>query len=233
MKIEIYSDIACPWCYIGKRRLESALAKFEHRDEVEIEWKSFELEPERPTTLMGTHAKYFAESRAIPEQQVRKMEKQTEEIASNDGIDMRFDVLKLFNTRNAHQLLHFAKELGMQGELEERFFRATFTEGRQLGDVDELVSVAVEVGLPEDGSREALASQRYLAAVIDDELQASGRGARGVPFYVFNGTYTTSGAQSPEVFLQTLNRTWKQAKKANEASAAESGSCGPDSCTVR
>jgi predicted DsbA family dithiol-disulfide isomerase len=232
MKIEIYSDIVCPWCYIGKRRLESALELFEHRSEVEIEWKSFELAPERPATLPGTHSSYFAKSRGIPEAQVKGMERQTADLASVENIDMRFDVLKMFNTRNAHQLLHFAKEIGLQGELEERLFRATFTEGRQLGDVDELVSVAVEAGLPESESREALASQRYRAEVIDDELEAHERGASGVPFYVFDGKLTVSGAQSREVFLGALQSTWKDATQMAAEDAMQTGSCGPDGCTI-
>jgi predicted DsbA family dithiol-disulfide isomerase len=233
MKIEIFSDIACPWCYVGKRRLEQALDEFEHRDDVAIEWKSFELAPQMPAASTLNTAEYLTSVKGIAPAQAQHMIAQTTKIAEADGLEMRFDTLKLFNTRNAHQLLHYAKTVGLQAALKERLFRAAFTEGRELGDPAVLVDLAVEVGLDALIAKEVLQTGRYRPAVIADEQAAQAAGARGVPFYIIDSKYVISGAQSVSVFKTALETAWRESSAQQKPSNSNpAAACGPDSCTI-
>ena len=207
--IDVWSDIACPWCYIGKRNLETGLAEAsrdEDAPEVLVTYHSFELSPDTPVDFEGGEADYLATHKGISREQAQQMLDRVTGVAAEAGLEYRFDLLKHTNTVKAHELLHFAKEQGLQLELSERLFRAYFTEGRHVGRTDELVGLAAEVGLDADAAREALESGRYGAAVQADIAQAGAYGIRGVPFFVFEGKYGVSGAQPAEVFSQVLTQ---------------------------
>lgn len=233
MKIEIYSDIGCPWCYIGKRRLEQALRGFEHRDEVAIEWRSFELAPDMPATSPLDTAQYLTSAKGIPPAKAQELIAHCTQIGAAEGLELRFDRLKLFNTRKAHQLLHFAKTAGLQAALKERLFRAAFTEGREIGQIDVLVELASEVGLDPTGAREALEAEHYLPAVLDDEDQAQALGARGVPYFLINDKYALSGAQSSETFKEMLETVWREEHPVEMlAGGDDAAACGADGCAL-
>ena len=147
MDVEIWSDIACPWCYIGKRRFETALADFEHADEVRVTWRSFELDPSAPVQQPGDRAERLAEKYGITPERAREMEQHVTDMAAGEGLDFRFDIARSGNTFAAHRLVHLAREHGLQDAMKERLLRANFTEGRLVSDPEELVALAVEVGL--------------------------------------------------------------------------------------
>jgi len=208
VKVDIWSDVVCPWCYIGKRRFEAALARFPHRDEVDVVWRSFELDPAAPPTaeLRGTHAEQlqakFGRSRAEIDQMLARVTA----LAAAEGLDFRFDLNRGGNSFDAHRLLHLAKAHGVQDPLKERLDRGTFTEGLAVSDHGELTALAVEAGLDEAEVRDVLAGDRYADAVRDDQAQARAYGITGVPFYVLDGRYGVSGAQPAEHFLQALTQ---------------------------
>ena len=207
IKIDIWSDIACPWCYIGKRHLEGGIAALgADAPEVEIEYHSFELAPDTPVDFEGSEIDFLAHHKGLPAAQVEGMLERVTGIAAAAGLDYDFDALRHTKTLKAHELLHFAKSEGRQLELAERLFRAYFTEGRHLGRVDELVALAAEVGLDADDARRALESGRYASAVQADIAQAGAYGFQGVPFFVIDGKYGVSGAQPAEVFSQVLTQ---------------------------
>lgn len=207
IKIDIWSDIACPWCYIGKRHLEAGLAALgADAPEVEIEYRSFELAPDTPVDFEGSEVDFLAGHKGIPVEQARMMIDRVTGVAAEAGLAYDYDALQHTKTLKAHELLHFAKEHGRQLELSERLFRAYFTEGRHLGRVDELVELAAEVGLDADAARAALDSGRHGAAVQADIARAGAYGIQGVPFFVFDGRYGVSGAQPAEVFAQVLTQ---------------------------
>ena len=217
IKIDIWSDIACPWCYIGKRHLESGLAALgDDAPAVEIEYHSFELAPDTPVDFEGSEIDFLAKHKGLPADRVQQMLQHVTGVAANAGLDYDFDALKHTKTLKAHELLHFAKEQGLQLELSERLFRAYFTEGRHVGRIDELIELAAEVGLDADAARDALESGRYAPAVQADIAQAGAYGINGVPFFVFEGKYGVSGAQPAEVFSQVLTQV---AGERDEAAA--------------
>jgi predicted DsbA family dithiol-disulfide isomerase len=232
VKIEIFSDVACPWCYIGKRRLESALESFDHRDEVEIVWRSFELAPEMPAVSPLTSEQYLTSVKGIPRAKARELINQCSQIGAGEGLDLNFDILKLFNTRSAHQLLHFAKTAGLQGALKERLFHAAFSEGRELGKFDVLVELAAEVGLDPVAARAALESEEFLPSVLDDEEEAHASTVRGVPYFVINNKYALSGAQSTAVFRNAIATIWQEDHPLQMLADSEGTVCGPDGCAV-
>jgi len=207
LKIDIWSDIACPWCYIGKRHLEGGLAALgDDAPEVEIEYHSFELAPDTPVDFEGSEIDFLAGHKGIPAEQARMMIDRVTGIAAQAGLEYDYDALQHTKTLKAHELLHFAKEQGLQLELSERLFKAYFTEGRHVGRIDELVELAAEVGLDADAARQALESGRYATAVQADIAQAGAYGIQGVPFFVFEGKYGVSGAQPAEVFSQVITQ---------------------------
>jgi predicted DsbA family dithiol-disulfide isomerase len=206
MHIEIWSDIACPWCYLGKRRLETALTDFEHHDDVTVTYRSFELDPEAPAERVGERAAYLAAKYGMKVEQARAMEDQMTMRAAADGLRYRLDIARAGNTFDAHRMLHLASAHGVQVAAKERFMRAYFTEGKLMSDHETLVRLSTDVGIPEDDAREALASGRFADEVREDERTAQELGIRGVPFFVIDRRYGVSGAQSPEVLLSALQR---------------------------
>jgi predicted DsbA family dithiol-disulfide isomerase len=210
MDVEIWSDIACPWCYIGKRRFESALAQFEHRDEVRVRWRSFELDPAAPDEREGDRAARLAEKYGMSVEQARQIERQMTETAAGEGLDFRFDIARSGSTFDAHRLVHLAAELGLQDAMKERLLRAYFGEGELMSDPDTLVRLAGEVGVPEDAVREMLAGDRFAAEVREDERTAHGFGISAVPTFVVDRSFGVSGAHPPDALLQLLREGWSR-----------------------
>ncbi|WP_293782876.1 DsbA family protein [uncultured Aeromicrobium sp.] len=204
IKVDIWSDIACPWCFIGKRRFEKAVAAFD--GDVEVEFHSFELAPDTPVDFSGSEVDFLATHKGMPEAQVRQMLDQMTQLAATEGLAYNFDALQHTNTLLAHQALHYAKEHGLQHELKERLLSAYFEQGRHVGRIDDLVELGSEVGLDPAGLRTALESGRYRDAVQADIAQAREYGISGVPFFVVDGKWGVSGAQDPQVFTQVLER---------------------------
>ena len=229
MRVDIWSDIVCPWCYVGKRRFEVALSRFEHKDKIELVWRSFELDPNarHSNDMQGTYAERLARKYRTTVEGAQEMVDHMTAVGAGEGIEFRFDLTRGGNTFDAHRLLHLALERGVQDELKERFDRATFSEGLAVSDHDSLVKLAVEVGLDEAEVRDVLDSDRYAAAVRRDEQLAAEIGIEGVPFFVIAGRLGVSGAQTPDVLLGALERAWADTG-GDEASAAPA--CGPDGC---
>ena len=213
IKIDVWSDIACPWCYIGKRNLESGLAVAAQSADapvVEVTYHSYELSPDTPVDFDGSEIDFLAGHKGMPAEQVKQMLENVTGVAANAGLEYNFDILKHTNTVKAHELLHFAKEQGVQPEMMERLMRAYFTEGSHVGRVEDLAVLASEVGLDADATREALTSGRFTAAVRADQAQAQAYGINGVPFFVIDGKYGVSGAQPAEAFTQMLQQVGDQ-----------------------
>ncbi len=228
MNVEIWSDIACPWCYIGKRRFETALAEFEHRDDVQVTWRSFELDPDAPPERGGERAARLAAKYGITVERARELEQQLTRTAADEGLDFRFDIARSGTTFDAHRLLHLAHEHGLQDGFKERLMRAYFTEGELMSDHDALVRLAVEVGLPEGETRAILAGDRYAREVREDEQVAMRFGISGVPTFIVDRALGVSGAQPPEGVLELLRQGW--ARGAPVLATADGEACGVDGC---
>jgi predicted DsbA family dithiol-disulfide isomerase len=207
MQVEIWSDVVCPWCYIGKRRFEAALARFEHHDEVEVRWRSFELDPGAPQERTEPIVDHLAAKYGTTREQAQAMLDRMTATAEGEGLQFRFDLARRGNTFDAHRLLHLAADRGRQPAVKERLMAAYFTEGRPIGDVDTLVSLAGEAGLDEAEVNQTLTGDAYADAVRDDEAQARELGITGVPFFVIDRAYGVSGAQAAEVLLEVLEET--------------------------
>jgi predicted DsbA family dithiol-disulfide isomerase len=214
MDVEIWSDIACPWCYIGKRRFEAALAEFEHRDEVRVIWRSFELDPDAPRERVGDRAERLAQKYGMTVERAREAEQQLTQVAAGEGLGFRFDIARSGSTFDAHRLVHLAAEHGLQDAMKERLLRAYFTEGELMADHETLIAAAVEVGLPEDEARETLAGERYAEEVRDDERAAGELGISAVPTFVVDRKLGASGAQPPEALLDLLRQGWAKRSAA-------------------
>jgi predicted DsbA family dithiol-disulfide isomerase len=230
MQVEVWSDVVCPWCFIGKRRLETALSRFAHADSVEVVWRSFQLDPSAPEgqtypTLPSLAAKY---GRSVEE--MRGQLAHVERTAAGEGLEYHLADAVSGNTLLAHQLLHLAAERGVGDAAEEALFSAYFEQGRSVFDVDPLVELGVEIGLDADEVRAALADRRYLAAVHEDIATARALGATGVPFFVVDRTYGAAGAQPADVLLGLLERAWADSHPLLTVPAADG--CTDDSCTV-
>jgi predicted DsbA family dithiol-disulfide isomerase len=208
MDIEIWSDIACPWCYVGKRRFEAALAAFEHRDEVSVTWRSFELDPAAPAQRTVDSATHLAEKYGMSRDEALARQRSLAEVAAGDGLDMRSDLARGGNTFDAHRLVQLAKAHGVQDAMKERLMRAYHTEGEPIGDPDTLRRLALEVGLPEDEVRDVLDTDRYAADVREDERTAMSLGISAVPFFVVDRRMGAAGAHPAEALGELLRRGW-------------------------
>jgi len=206
MKVEIWSDIACPWCWIGKRRFEKALASFEGRDEVEIVWRSYELDPQAPRRHDLSQAELLAAKYGMSEQQLRAMTDRVAGEGRKEGIPFDFDRIVSGNTFDAHRLAHLAGATGQRGEMVERLYTAYFSEGEALGDVDTLVRLAAELGVDAEEARGMLENDTLADDVRADEERARMFGINGVPFFAIDEKYGISGAQPPELILETLRK---------------------------
>jgi predicted DsbA family dithiol-disulfide isomerase len=229
MHIEIWSDIACPWCYIGKRRFEAALAAFGHRDEVQVTWRSFELDTDAPDERPGERAVHLAAKYGSSVEQARAMEANMTAVAAGDGLEFRFDIARDGNTFDAHRLLHLAAARGLQDELEERLMRAYLGEGELISDHATLERLAVEAGLTADEVREVLATDHYAAEVREDQRTGRSLGISAVPFFVIDRALGASGAQPPEVLGKLLQDGW-DARQPAVSVVAGGATCGIDGC---
>jgi predicted DsbA family dithiol-disulfide isomerase len=232
VNVEIWSDIACPWCYVGKRRFEAALEQFEHRDQVTVTWRSFELDPAAPHEQEGERAAHLAEKYGVTVERAREMEQSMTQAAAGDGLDFHFEKARSGNTFDAHRLVHLAGTQGRQDAMKERLFAAYLSEGELVSDHETLARLAVEVGLDEDDVRAMLASDRFADEVHDDERTGAGLGIRGVPFFVVDRAMGASGAHPPEALLDLLRQGWAaRSPLAMMADGiAEGDACGPDGC---
>lgn len=215
-KVEIWSDIQCPFCYIGKRKIEKALETFEGKDKVEIEWRSYQLDPDASSQPGVDLYDYLAQRKGQTRDWAIEMHENVTNMAKENGLDYHFEKAVLANSYDAHRLIHLAKKYKLGGEAEERIFKAYFTEGRDIANKETLMLLANEIGLKDEYEIKAvLDSDEFGNEVRLDIEEAQNIGVRGVPFFVFNREYAVSGAQPVEIFTETLNKSfesWKQKK---------------------
>lgn len=244
MKIEIFSDVACPWCFIGKRRFETALASFAHRDEVEVEWKSFQLDPSLPEHDHRKEIDYLSETKGMPRDQVIQMLAHVTQQAAGEGLEYDFDSLVVANSWKAHRVIQRAKSVSLETaeHLEEQLFRAHFEDGKNIGSEEVLVELGTAAGLTAEQVREALDEDRWETAVKQDLATAQALGVAGVPFFVLERKYGISGAQSVEVFTQALEQSWAESQPLQMVQPAgatgtdgasddlHGQACGPNGC---
>ena len=231
MNIDIWSDVVCPWCYIGKRRIESALEQFDHSNEVAVTWHSYELDPNAENTTGAGYAARLGAKLGTGTAQAEQMLASMTATAARDGLDYRFDIAQHANTFDAHRVLHLAAARGLQGELEERLFRATFTEGRGIGDHATLADIAAEAGLDRDEAVAVLAGDDYATDVRADIAQARAYGITGVPFFVIGGKYGVAGAQPADSLLQVLDQAWQE-EHPLQVLVGGGESCEGDTCAL-
>jgi predicted DsbA family dithiol-disulfide isomerase len=229
LRVDVWSDIACPWCYVGKRRLEAAIARLPSPGDVEVVWRSFELDPAAPRAQPpGTsYAERLARKYGTSSQEADAMIARMTGIAAADGLTFRFDRIRPGNTFDAHRVLHLARERGVQGAVKERLLRGYLTDGEPIGDPEALAGLAAEAGLDGEEVRRALAGDAHGQAVRADEEQAHRLGIHAVPFFVLGGVYGVSGAQPAELLHAALV---KASAEAPPQVAAEGPTCGPDRC---
>ena len=210
MRIEVWSDVVCPWCYVGKRRLESALSRFPSRDEIEVVWRSFELDPEAPRRRDGSAAEHLARKYGMSEEQVASSWARLTELAAAEGVEYHLDRTQGGSSFDAHRLIHLGAEHGRQDEVKERFLRAYFTEGEAIGEPSVLRRLAIEAGLPAGDTDDVLATDRFAAEVREDEDRARLLGINGVPFFAIDERYGVSGAQSSELLFDAISTAWAE-----------------------
>ena len=209
MKVEIWSDVACPWCFIGKRRFDVALARFEHRDAVEVRYRSFELDPAAPAFRELAYLDHLMAKYRVPMAEADAMIDRMIEAGAQNGVVLRFDKAKPGNTFDAHRLLHLAAHRARQDALVDKVFRATFTKGAAIADHEVLVDLAADAGLDPDDARRVLESDAFADDVRADEQRAADLGITSVPFFVMGGL-GVSGAQPPDVLLRVLEDAWTE-----------------------
>jgi predicted DsbA family dithiol-disulfide isomerase len=226
--VEIWSDIACPWCYVGKRRFEAALAGFEHRDGVRVTWRSFELDPAAPRERPHDGATHLAEKYGTSREEALAMQQRMTDVAAAEGLGFRFDLARGANTFDAHRVLHLAAAHGLQDAAKERIMRAYLCEGELISSPEVLERLAIEVGLAAADVRAMLDGDAYADDVREDERVAAGLGIHAVPFFVVDRRLGASGAQPPAVLLELLREAWPQ--QAAVQVVADGESCGVDGC---
>ena len=211
LTVEIWSDVVCPWCYVGKRRFESALADFEHRDEVQTIWRSFQLDPNAPPERRVSSAEHLAGKYGMSVEQAERSNAQMTELAASEGLEYHLDRTRGGNSFDAHRLIQLAADHDLQDAMKERLMRAYFTEGEPVGDLDTLARLAGEVGVD---AEPVLAGDGYADAVLADVELAARIGIRGVPYFVLDRRFGVSGAQPVELLLQALEKAWEAQTQA-------------------
>lgn len=232
MKVEIWSDIMCPFCYIGKHNFEKALEKLPFKDEVEVEWKSFQLDPTLDPSEAKTTLEYFKQKKGLPESQASQMVSQVSQMGQLSGIEFNFEKALITNTFPAHKLLHLAKKHHQSSEAEEALFKAHFIEGENVGSINLLVSIAEKLGIDKEEAQQALTSDQFDADVNQDIAEAQNNGVTGVPFFVLNGKYAVSGAQPIDVFENALQQTYKETVSPFKDLSGGGASCDADGCSI-
>jgi predicted DsbA family dithiol-disulfide isomerase len=228
MKVEIWSDVMCPFCYIGKRRFEQALAQFPHKDEVEIHWKSFQLNPAMKTDPGKNINQYLAEIKSISLQQAQQMNARVTDMAKEVGLQYDFSKAVVANSFDAHRLIQLAKTKGKGDDMEEQLFKAYFTEGKNTADHATLLQLATDIGLDATEVKKVLTTNDYAEAVEQDIYEARQIAVRGVPYFVLNDRYAVSGAQATETFLGALNTAWGEWDKENPGRSNDALVCTTD-----
>jgi predicted DsbA family dithiol-disulfide isomerase len=231
LRIDIWSDIACPWCYVGKRRLEHALKEFPDRESVDVVWRAFELNPSAPVRepSEGRYAERLAKKYGSSVQDAKNRIAQLVQTAEADGLQLDFERIRPGNTFDAHRVLHHALEGGRQDAVKERFLRGYLTEGEAIGEREVVLRLAVDAGLDLDAVSAILSSDAHGSEVRADEAEAQRLGIHGVPFFVVGGRYGLSGAQPADILLRALRTAWSELS-SNPVTFAEGAACGPDGC---
>ena len=232
MKIEIWSDVMCPFCYIGKKNFEQALEKLPFKDEVEVEWKSFQLDPTLALGETKTTAEYFREKKGFPEEQAKEMTAQVIHMGKASGIDFNFERALITNTFSAHKILHLAKKHGKSSEMEEELFKAHFLNGENVGSIEVLSNLAEKLGISKDEALQTLSSEEFNDEVNQDVTEGRNNGVTGVPFFILNGKYAVSGAQPAELFEEALTQTYNETVKPFKSSTNSDLSCDTDGCGI-
>jgi predicted DsbA family dithiol-disulfide isomerase len=231
MKIEIWSDVMCPFCYIGKRRFEDALAQFAHKDEVTVEWKSFQLNPDLVTDTTITSAQYLADRKGFPLEHAQELQDHVTEMAAEVGLTYNLENSVVANSFDAHRFAHLAKQKGLGDEAEEALFKAYFTDSQNISDANILADLGTLIGLDAQEVHHTLSGNKYVAEVKKDIAEAAQLGINAVPFFVMDRKYGVSGAQAAPVFLQTLEKAfadWQVTNKPLDVVKGESCEVGGD-----
>ncbi|MBE4948819.1 DsbA family oxidoreductase [Chryseobacterium culicis] len=233
MKIEIWSDVMCPFCYIGKNNFEQALNQLPFKDEVEVEWKSFQLDPTLDPNKTQDTLQYFREKKGVAEAQATQMLGQVTEMGKGAGIDFNFGKTLITNTFSAHKLLHLAKRYNKSNAMEEALFIAHFIDGKNVGDTEVLIALAENLGIDKEEARQVITTDQLDDEVNQDIQEARNNGISGVPFFVLNGKYAVSGAQPAAVFENALQQTYKETVSPFKDLSGENGaSCDADGCSI-
>jgi predicted DsbA family dithiol-disulfide isomerase len=233
MKIELWSDFACPFCYIGKKRFENALNKFPHKDEVELSYKAYQLNPNAPKEMKGTAYEAFAKGHGTTPEQAKQKFAMFTENAKTVGLEYNYDIIQMTNTFDAHRLAKYANTLNLEQELTDRFMKAYFTDGENLSDFDTLTRLASEVGLEKRAVEKVLEENQYADLVKEQMLEGRQVGVRGVPFFVLNRKYGVSGAQQEEYFTQVLEKLWEEEQESKLSSIGntdQGATCNDETC---
>jgi predicted DsbA family dithiol-disulfide isomerase len=229
MKVDIWSDVRCPFCYIGKRKFEMALEKFSNKNDVQVEWHSFELDPTLITNKDENHVNHLFEAKGISKEQVDQMHGHVQKMASEVGLDFHFDKVVVANSFNAHRLIQLAKTKGVADDVEEALFKAHFVEGKNIDDAETLMHIGISAGIDKDELKTLIDSREFSKQVRQDEQQAQLYGINGVPFFVLNNKYGVSGAQPQEIFLEALTQAWDDfAKEKKPVILTEGETCTTD-----
>lgn len=231
MKIEIWSDVMCPFCYIGKRNFETALVDFPDKDKIEVEWKSFQLDPTVPEVATESQEDYLVKRKGMSREHVQGMLANVTEMARQAGLEYHLDKSVMVNSQKAHQLIQFAKTKGLGDEMEEVLFRAFFTDGKNVADLETLKELGKEAGLNEKELESAFTDDQFKYKMNQDIQEARSIGVTGVPFFVFDRKYGVSGAQPSEAFLDTLSKSFTEWRKENpeiKLEMSEGQSCSTD-----
>ncbi len=229
MIVDIWSDVRCPFCYIGKRKFEKALEQFPNKEQVEVTWHSFELDPDLQTAPQLNAIDHLAAKKGVSRAQAEQMSGYAAQAAKEIGLEFDFEHAVIANSFNAHRLIQLAKAKGLGSEAEELLFKAHFIDGKNIDDKEVLLHTGVSIGMDENAVEEALSSDDYAYQVRQDEAQARSLGIRGVPYFVFNDKYAVSGAQPVEVFSGALKQSWEEFEGENSFVVLQEGkSCSAD-----
>jgi predicted DsbA family dithiol-disulfide isomerase len=232
MQVEIWSDVVCPWCYIGKRRFEAALARFPHRDEVQVVYRSFELDPNAPRDSNATVGEVLASKFGVSLERAMAMNDRVSRLAAEEGLEYRLERARYANTFDAHRMIHLAATHGLQHAAQERLMRAYFTDSEDVGDAETLVRLGADIGVDAAEARAALAADDYADAVRADLRRARGFGIQGVPFFVIDEQYGISGAQPTDAMLEVLDQVWAEAHPLTMVGSTDGEVCEDGTCAL-
>ena len=231
MKIEIWSDVMCPFCYIGKRNLETALEQFPDKNHIEIIWKSYQLDPAFPESVTEDYQKYLVKRKGMTAEQVNGMLDNVTQTAKQVGLEYHLDKSIIVNSLSAHKFIQFAKTKGLGDQAEEHLFHAFFTQAKNIADLEILIQIGKDIGLNETEIKTAFTDEKYAALVKQDIHEGQQIGVQGVPFFVLDRKYAVSGAQPPQAFLESLGKSfseWREKNPITKLDVTQGQSCTPD-----